>query len=283
MSRSAANQHTIEDISDLIAHWPRDSHIAVTSPTDLLAYAGDLTVVKPVASVTKLFTTYAILIAIERGYVTLDDICDGRGATLGHLLSHSSGLGFSEDTPVSEIAKNRIYSNIGIELAAAHLINNGPTGNINNFGDYLHEVVLAPLAMYDTTLEGSAASGLRSSLQDLIKFGRELLAPTLISRKTLGEATSVIFEDLGGVLPGFGLQRPCPWGLGFEIKGSKNPHWMAPNASSNSFGHFGQSGAYLFVEPESQLAITSLSAEPFGQWAKNIWPPTNQIIIDRFG
>ena len=53
----------------------------------------------------------------------------------------------------------------------------------------------------------------------------ELLAPTLIAPETLAEATSVQFPGLDGVLPGFGRQTPNDWGLGFELRDAKSPHW----------------------------------------------------------
>ena len=58
------------------------------------------------------------------------------------------------------------------------------------------------------------------------------------------EATEVQFPGLTGVLPGFGVQRPNDWGLGFEIRDGKSPHWTgsansaAPTGISASQGRF---------------------------------------------
>ena len=43
-----------------------------------------------------------------------------------------------------------------------------------------------------------------ASLDDVAASRRELLAPTLVARETLDEATSVQFPGLAGVLPGVG-------------------------------------------------------------------------------
>ena len=52
--------------------------------------------------------------------------------------------------------------------------------------------------------------------------------------ETHAEATTVQFPGLDGVLPGFGVQRPNDWGLGFEIRDDKSPHWTG---LANSPGH----------------------------------------------
>jgi CubicO group peptidase (beta-lactamase class C family) len=46
------------------------------------------------ASVTKLVTTLATLIAAEEGVVDLDEPAGPEGSTVRHLLAHASGLPF---------------------------------------------------------------------------------------------------------------------------------------------------------------------------------------------
>ena len=82
----------------------------------------------------------------------------------------------------------------------------------------------------------------------------ELLAPTLVAPATLARATAVAFPGLAGVLPGFGRQDPCDWGLGFELRDAKRPHWTGGANSPRTFGHFGQSGGFLWVDPEAKVA-----------------------------
>ncbi len=77
----------------------------------------------------------------------------------------------------------------------------------------------------------------------------ELLAPARISRALLLEAASVQFAGLDGVLPGFGRYEPNDWGLGFELRDAKEPHWTGRGNSSSCFGHFGASGGFLWVDP----------------------------------
>ncbi len=52
------------------------------------------------------------------------------------------------------------------------------------------------------------------------------------------------------MLPGFGVQRPNDWGLGFEIRDAKSPHWTGSANSGRTYGHFGQSGTFIWVDPD---------------------------------
>src|SRR2546423_9299147 len=72
------------------------------------------------ASVTKLATALAVLVAAEEGVVDLDEPAGPPGSTLRHLLAHASGLPFDPGPPISRPGRRRIYSNYGFEVAAAH-------------------------------------------------------------------------------------------------------------------------------------------------------------------
>jgi CubicO group peptidase (beta-lactamase class C family) len=85
------------------------------------------------------------------------------------------------------------------------------------------------------------------------------------------------------VLPGFGSADPNLWGLGFEIRGNKNPHWTGTRLDPTTFGHFGGSGSFLWVDPTRQLVGASLSSEAFGPWAIDAWPTANTVLIERYG
>jgi CubicO group peptidase (beta-lactamase class C family) len=220
------------------------------------------------ASVTKLVTTLACLVAIEEGSVALLDPIRGyRGVTLSHLLAHAGGIAFDEPTIAIEPGTKRLYSNAGIRLAADHVA----TATGMTFRDYVFDGVLNPLEMSTVTWADPAA-GAFGTIHDLAKLAAELLVPTLIANTTLDLATTVQWPELDGIVPGFGRQSPCPWGLGFELKGSKSPHWTGTRNSHQTFGHFGQSGSLLAVDPDRQVAWCSLSPIVFGPWAVLAWP-----------
>jgi CubicO group peptidase (beta-lactamase class C family) len=97
-----------------------------------------------------------------------------------------------------------------------------------------------------------------------------------------GEATSVQFPGLSGVLPGFGVQRPNDWGLGFEIRGAKTPHWTGTANSPATYGHFGQSGTFIWVDPVYGVALVVLTDRDFGEWAKPLWPALSDAVLREF-
>src|SRR5918999_6609971 len=169
------------------------------------------------ASVTKPATALAVLVAAEEGTLDLDEPAGPPGSTVRHLLAHASGLPFEGAAPIAPPGKRRIYSNTGIEEAARVLEQRAEMP----FGDYLQRSVLDPLGMSATRLVGPPAAGLHGSLADLVAVAAELLEPTLIASETLAEATSVQFPGLAGVIPDLGRFDPNDWGLGFELKGSK--------------------------------------------------------------
>jgi len=247
--------------------------------TEVVATTGPLAERFEWASVTKLLVGLASLVALEEGSVTLDEAAGPPGSTLAHLLAHSSGLPFQGDQPIARPATNRIYSNTGIEIAAAHL--EARTGI--SFADYLSAGVLEPLGMSSTLLNGSPAHGATGPLEDLLLLASEMLAPSLVSRETIQLAATVAWPGLSGVLPGFGRQAPCDWGLGPEVRGHKTPHWTGQSNSPATFGHFGQSGSLLWVDPAADLALVGLCSTPFGPWAKEAWPVLSDAVLDWAG
>ncbi|MBF6083242.1 beta-lactamase family protein [Nocardia cyriacigeorgica] len=262
----------LEQISD----WPvRHAAAAVVFDDGQPAVAGDTGRVFRLASVTKPLAAYAVLIAIEEGAIELDQPAGPPGSTVRHLLAHTSGLAFDTTDVMAEPGQRRIYSSSGFEVLADFVAEQ--TGIA--FDDYLRDAVFTPLGMTSSVLDGSAGHACRSSVDDLLRFAAELLHPQLISAETHAEATTVQFPGRNGVLPGFGSQRPNDWGLGFEIRDGKSPHWTGSANSPRTYGHFGQSGTFLWVDPEVGLACLALSDENFGDWARAVWPPFSDAVI----
>ncbi len=237
---------------------------------------GPATEVRPLASVTKLLVAMAVLVAAEEDSIELEDAAGPPSSTIAHLMSHASGLGLDDASRVlAPAGARRIYSNAGIEVAATHLQQR--TGIA--FAEYLHEGVISPLGWTGFRLDGSPAHGGHASLEDLLRLCAELLEPRLVQAETLRRARTTAFPGLSGVVPGFGHQRPCDWGIGFEVAGRKQPHWIAPASSPETFGHFGRSGAFLWVDPVAQVACAALCEAPFGPWAKQAWPALGDAVL----
>ena len=223
---------------------------------------------------TKLVTALAALVAAEEGTIDLDEPAGPPGSTMRHLLAHASGLPFESGPPIAKPGTRRIYSNAGFEAAAERVAANAEMP----FEEYLQKAVLNPLGM-QAVLRGSPAGFLYGTLDDLVAFARELLAPTLVAPETFAEATSVQFPGLAGVIPDLGRFDPNDWGLGFELKDGKQPHFSGMLTSPRTFGHWGGSGTFLWVDPEREIALGVLTDLEFGDWAKEAWPPFSDAVV----
>ena len=267
---------TDTDVLAAIADWPVDHAAAAVVGADgsVRATFGPTDRRFPLASVTKLLVAYAVLIAIEEEAVTLDQAAGPTGSTIRHLLAHTSGLAFNDHKVVAEPGARRLYSSAGFEELADTITE--ATGIA--FADYLREAVLDPLGMTSTTLDGSPGHGATSTVDDLVRFAAELQTPTLVHPSTLAEAVSVQFPGRNGTIPGFGHQKPNDWGLGIELRDSKSPHWTGTRNSERTFGHFGQSGTFLWVDPAAGLAVVALTDRDFGDWAKQAWPSLSDAV-----
>jgi CubicO group peptidase (beta-lactamase class C family) len=267
---------------DLVSTWPVD-HVAaaVVRPSGVDEVAGDTRWPFALASVTKLLTSMAALVAVEEQSIDLDEPAGGvEGATVRHLLAHTSGLPFEGETPVARPGSRRIYSNTGIERLAAHVAARTEIP----FSTYLTEAVFEPLGMRSTYLgDRSPASGADASIVDMAAFARELLAPRILSADTLAEATRVQFPGLSGILPGIGRMEHCDWGLGFELRDNKTPHWTGSRNSPRTFGHFGGTGTFLWVDPDAAVACVALTDRPFDSWALAVWPALADAVLDDRG
>ena len=264
---------------DLIAEWPVDNAAAaVVGPSGVLAAHGDTTRRFRLASVTKPLVARAAQVAVEEGVVELDTPAGPPGATVRHLLAHASGLSVQSAEVVAQPGTRRVYSNYGFAVLAQTLEQESGI----EFGRYLAEAVFGPLGMSASTLEGGAAAagyGAVSTVADLASFAVDLLRPRTVSPEMHAEATAVQFPGLVGVLPGYGMQRPNDWGLGFEIRDGKSPHWTGAANSPATYGHFGQSGTFVWVDPAHDLGVVVLTDRDFGDWAKPLWPAFSDEVL----
>lgn len=262
-------------MSEEIGTWPVGAAgAAVVDASGPLAVVGDD---GPFAwaSVTKLLTSLTVLHATRDGAVDLDAPAGPPGATVRHLLAHASGLARDSDKVMASPGARRIYSNRGMELLAEHLERR--TGR--PFEAELRQRVLDPLGLDTTRLHGSPAHGASGPVSDLARLAGELLSPRWFPASLLADATTTSFPGLDGLLPGFGVQSPNDWGLGFEVRGHKSPHWTSPHNAPGTFGHFGQSGSFLWVDPEAGLACVGAGATDFGPWAAQAWPRLSTRVL----
>jgi CubicO group peptidase (beta-lactamase class C family) len=258
-----------------VADWPAETAaVGVLRAGEVVATDGPRKHVFRWASVTKLVTAVAVLVAAEEGVIDLDQPAGPPGSTVRHLLAHASGLPFDAGAPIARPGQRRIYSNAGFEVLAETVSDAAEMP----FEEYLAAAVLEPLGMV-AELRGSAAAGMFGSLDDLLRLGAELQRPRLVAPETLAEATEVQFAGLVGVLPDIGRMDPNDWGLGFELRDEKQPHWTGSRNSPRTFGHFGGSGTFLWVDPEPGVALACLTDLDFGPWALEAWPPLSDAVL----
>jgi CubicO group peptidase (beta-lactamase class C family) len=257
--------------------WPAENVAVAVVASGEVAVRGDADRLFQWASVTKLLTAKAVLVAAEEGILDLDEPAGPPGSTVRHLLAHASGLPLDGEAPIARVGERRIYSNTGFERLAGLVAERAETP----FAEYLR-AILDPLKMGSTRLEGSPAWGAAGPLRDLAAFAETLLRPSVVAAETLAEATEVAFPGLAGVLPGFGRQDPNDWGLGFELRDEKSPHWTGARNSPRTFGHFGRAGTFLWVDPEVGLACACLTDQDFGDWAREAWPRLSDAVLAEY-
>jgi CubicO group peptidase (beta-lactamase class C family) len=263
----------------LIADWPvAAAAAAVVGSAGVIAEYGDTTQQFRLASVTKPLVARAAQVAIEEGVVELDTPAGPPGSTVRHLLAHASGLSMHSAEVIAEPGKRRVYLNYGFQVLAETI----EAGAGIEFGRYLAEAVFEPLGMAASRLDGGAVAagfGAVSTVADLAVFAQDLLEPRTVSAELHDCAITVQFPGLSGVLPGFGVQRPNDWGLGFEIRDAKSPHWTGLTNSPRTFGHFGQTGTFLWADPERALSLIVLTDRDFDEWAKPLWPALSDEVL----
>lgn len=100
--------------------------------------------------------------------------------------------------------------------------------------------------------------GLFSTPADLLRLtapflsdpiGAGFLSPTLAEQAVANQTAD---------LPGGGSPplkwAPNPWGLGWELRDAKQPHWAPTRASPLSFGHAGHAGAVVWADRRHRVA-----------------------------
>lgn len=219
--------------------------------------------------------------------------------SLRDLLAHCAGLPFdapiADTTAVNETIQmgvalgiaqphervicpftKRVYSNYGFEIAGQIVQKRLGETWIN----WVHRVLLTPLGMGDTKLAGSPAWGATGPVLDLAKLAAEILSPrkTGLSAEDIERFTLPVHPGLRGILPGYGHQRDNLWGIGVELHGSKSPHYLPESFPPEVFGHFGQSGTFIWIDQMSGVAGVFLGERNFGAPHKTFWPRLNAEI-----
>jgi CubicO group peptidase (beta-lactamase class C family) len=255
--------------------WARPRAAAVLVGGEIVDDRGDVDVDLPWASVTKVATALATHVAVAGGSLGLDDAAGPPGSTVRHLLAHASGLAFDRPEVRAPPGARRIYSNAGYEVLAGVVA----AAVRKPFAAWLEESVLAPLGMGRSRLVGSAAAGLHGPLADLVGLAEELQRPTLVPPCSAALLRDVAFPGLAGLLPGLGHQVANDWALGPEVRDHKAPHWTGAHNHPSTFGHFGASGSFIWIDPAAGVACACATGSSFGAWARDAWPALADAVL----
>ena len=245
--------------------WPCE-HVAVGVTGAVEATHGDVERRFAWASVTKLATAVAMLVAAEEGLVDLDEPAGPPGSTFRHLLAHASGLPFDHGAPIARPgggASTRTTASTSRPRSSSERAE-------MPFAEYFAHVWQRNDARAATARPASGVDG--HARRPARARPRAAGADPARARDARRGDRRCSSPGLGGVLPGFGRQDPNDWGLGLELRDAKSPHWTGARNSPQTFGHFGRSGTFLWVDPVAGIALACLTDRAFGDWAAEAWP-----------
>ncbi|MFN8015466.1 MAG: serine hydrolase domain-containing protein [Acidimicrobiia bacterium] len=233
------------------------------------------------ASVTKVLSTLVFAELVESGFISFDTLIKDNYFTKGDvclkdLLSHSSGIRPEYEEPIEPLTK-RIYTNESFELSEKYIFSSTKYLEGYSISSIFEEGLKIHLNAA-IKFSGSSAYGAEGTFEDLLALLNEIRSPTYISETTFNFLTTTYADGLPGILPGFGQYENNSFGIGFEVKGNKANHWMGDFASQKSYGHFGQSGAFIFHDPINMVSIALVSNKDFGPWAKTEYPKLSSEI-----
>ncbi len=261
-------------MSTLDAGWPGALAYVIfrlnAGVVERVAEWGDVSAVRPWASVSKMAVAMAFGVEMDWGLHAYTEMVGPRGANFANLLSHSSGLGLEEGDPVVPVGTKRIYSNYGIDCAVAAVVGESAPA------EWLGDRVFEPLGMTTTVLGGRPSAGVSGSTDDMAALALAWLRADALATATRDRMIRPYLPSLVGIVPGFGRFAPCPWGMGPEVRGDKH-HWMG-DWPATSFGHFGMSGTLMLLNVEEGIGVVATTTEDFGPWAVQRWPSWTSAV-----
>ena len=216
-----------------------------------------------------------MLVALEEGTVDLDEPAGPPGATLRHLLSHASGLPLDGEEPLAEPGRRRIYSNTGIERRCRAARASGrrcrsPTTSPRPWRSRSAWPAVSTARPHTHTADRSAICS-RSAASSRADARRGRDARRSGVRPVPGpQRRPARFRPDGAERLG---SRPSSSATGRRRTG---PARATPK---RTFGHFGRSGTFLWVDPDAGLACGVLTDRQFGDWAKEAWPPFSDAVL----
>jgi len=225
------------------------------------------------ASVTKLLTGLALLVALEEGTVDLDEPAGPPGATLATCSAHAPDCGRREQ-PITEPGRRRIYSTRESSSAARMLEERAEMP----FADYFRGRG-GPATRPRRPARRLARARLSGGRSTTSRARRELLRPTLVAAETLSGATTVQFPGLTGVLARLRPAWSRTTGARLELRDAKSAA-LGP-------GHAQLPDAPSATSARRHVPLVDPTREPrrrphrpaVGDWAKEAWPSFSDAVL----
>ena len=218
---------------------------------------GDTTEPFALASVTKLLTAMTVLIAHEEHPRSRRADRPGDSTTTD-LLAHSAGVAPDTLDQLAPPRTCRSYIDLAYDLAADAVAERSGIA----FQDYLDEAPSSRSACTPPTSADPPVPG-HGPPSTILSADRRLAPARLIGETTLSRPSRPI-SPISTALPGFGTQRPNPWGIGPGDSGPQGSPLTAASNSPHTYGHFGQAGTMLWIDPMPAPPAVALCTEPFG-------------------
>ena len=262
------------------------------------------------ASLTKPLVGAACMVALEEGLLDLDsEVRDG--FALRHLLSHCAGLPEAglrwQEPPEFPPGTQRWYSNAGYVQAAQ-----AARGRVRDVVRGLPARGRARAARAWTPRSACAAADAPRAarvwqpgrygedelfnserfrarraaagrrLRDCARLRGVALVPAraaappsggaLLAAETVEEMLAPQFGPLPGGVNGVGEWPDLCWGLGFDVRGQREPHWAGTSLGPRTASHFGASGTLAWLDPERGLGLVALANRgSYSGWWREPW------------
>ena len=255
--------------------WPCE-HVAVGVTGAVEATHGDVGRRFEWASVTKLATAVAMLVAAEEGLVDLDEPAGPPGSTLRHLLAHASGLPFDRGAPISRPGARRVYSNYGFEVAAALVEQRAEMP----FAEYFAHVWRGTTVGAARLGRARASRGRWPTCSSSPASCRRRRGSRPRRSRRRPRCSS---RGSGACCRASAARSRTTGASGSSCATAKAPHWTGSRNAPQTFGHFGRSGTFLWVDPVAGIALGCLTDLAFGDWAVEAWPRLADAVLAEVG
>ncbi len=108
-----------------------------------------------------------------------------------------------------------------------------------------------------------------------LPHGGRLLAPATVQAMLTNQTAG-----LRGGIEGFTTWPDCAWGLGFDLRGQKRPHFSGDFSDATTFGHTGVAGTFAWADPTRELVCVMLANQMlYNGWFAPHWARFSNAVV----